>query len=62
VVSLTGSTAAVVHEPLPADDPSRRRPDISAARSALGWEPKIALNEGLAQTVEYFRRLVVATG
>ena len=58
VVSLTGSTGGVVHEPLPADDPARRRPDISAARSTLGWEPKIALAEGLTETVEYFRRLV----
>ncbi len=60
VVSLTGSTGGVVHEPLPADDPSRRRPDIGAARSALGWEPKIALDEGLARTVEYFGRLVAS--
>jgi UDP-glucuronate decarboxylase len=61
VVSLTGSTAGVVHEPLPADDPSRRRPDISAARSILGWEPHVALDEGLAMTVSCFRRLAGGT-
>jgi UDP-glucuronate decarboxylase len=58
VVQLTGSTGGIEHQPLPADDPSRRRPDISAAQDALGWQPKVELGEGLARTVEYFRRLV----
>ena len=60
VVRLTGSTGGVVHEPLPADDPARRRPDISAAQAALGWQPKVALDEGLERTVEYFRELATA--
>ncbi len=52
---LTGSTAPIEFHPLPTDDPKVRRPDISRAREILGWEPKVALEEGLAQTVEYFR-------
>ncbi|MEM1333872.1 MAG: UDP-glucuronic acid decarboxylase family protein [Actinomycetota bacterium] len=55
VIELTGSTAGIVHEPLPSDDPRQRRPDISIASSELGWEPQIALREGLARTIEHFR-------
>jgi UDP-glucuronate decarboxylase len=62
VVRLTGSTGGVVHEPLPSDDPARRRPDISAAQAALGWQPKVDLDEGLVRTVEYFRELVRRPG
>ena len=47
-------------KPLPADDPLQRRPDISLARARLGWEPKIALREGLARTIEYFRSIDLA--
>jgi len=54
VVELTGSTAGVVHEPLPSDDPKQRQPDISLARQHLGWEPSIALREGLTKTIPYF--------
>jgi dTDP-glucose 4,6-dehydratase len=50
VVDLLGSDSPIVHLPLPADDPTRRRPDISLARSALGWEPTTPLGEGLART------------
>ncbi len=46
----------VVNEPLPTDDPRQRRPDITLARSALGWEPVIPLAEGLARTARYFRQ------
>jgi UDP-glucuronate decarboxylase len=56
VMALTQSNCAVEHLPLPADDPTRRSPDISRARELLGWEPTVQLNEGLARTVEYFRR------
>ncbi|MDQ2900138.1 MAG: SDR family oxidoreductase [Acidobacteriota bacterium] len=52
---LTGSQGGVVHEPLPEDDPKRRQPDIAKARTLLGWEPKVPLDEGLALTIEYFR-------
>jgi UDP-glucuronate decarboxylase len=56
VLALTGSDCPVEHLPLRADDPVRRRPDISLARELLGWQPTVPLDEGLAQTVEYFRR------
>jgi UDP-glucuronate decarboxylase len=55
VMALIESDCPVVHLPLPADDPARRKPDISRARELLGWEPAVPLNEGLARTVEYFR-------
>jgi UDP-glucuronate decarboxylase len=56
VMALADSHSPVQHLPLPADDPARRRPDISRARDLLGWEPAVPLNEGLARTVEYFQR------
>jgi dTDP-glucose 4,6-dehydratase len=52
---LTGSASGIVFQPLPADDPRQRRPDISQARHVLGWEPKVSLEDGLRETVEYFR-------
>jgi UDP-glucuronate decarboxylase len=55
VIEMTGSGSEIVHYPLPADDPQLRRPDISFAREALDWEPKIALREGLEKTIGYFR-------
>jgi dTDP-glucose 4,6-dehydratase len=55
VVSLTGSRSALVEEPLPVDDPKQRRPDISRARSTLGWEPRVGLEAGLSRTIAYFR-------
>ena len=55
VLEVTGSSSSVVYEPLPVDDPTQRRPDISLARERLGWEPKIDLREGLAATAEWFR-------
>jgi dTDP-glucose 4,6-dehydratase len=45
-----------VGKALPADDPKKRKPDISRARTVLGWEPKVPLDEGLPKTLEYFRR------
>jgi dTDP-glucose 4,6-dehydratase len=58
VLSVTGSDAKIIFEPLPQDDPARRRPDITVARELLGWEPKIALREGLERSLEYFRACV----
>jgi dTDP-glucose 4,6-dehydratase len=60
VIELTGSTSAIVQEPLPTDDPKVRRPDITRARAMLGWEPKVPVREGLARTIEYFTGLVGA--
>lgn len=56
VLELTGSKSQLIHEPLPQDDPTRRKPDISLAKKELEWEPKVALKEGLSQTVEYFKK------
>ena len=53
VIEVTGSSSEVVHEPLPVDDPARRRPDISLARQALGWEPRVPLREGLERTAKW---------
>jgi len=58
VIALTDSDCELQHLPLPADDPVRRRPDISRAREVLGWEPAVPLSEGLARTVDYFRGVV----
>jgi len=58
VIDLIGSKSEIVFKPLPADDPKQRRPDITLARETLGWEPKIALEEGLKPTIEYFDRLL----
>ena len=58
VREATGSSVPVIHEPLPQDDPTQRRPDITRARELLGWEPTTTLEEGLPRTVEYFRSVV----
>lgn len=62
VVALTGSSSAIVHRPLPQDDPTQRRPVIERARDVLGWEPKVDLDVGLAATIEYFDRTLSADG
>src|SRR5439155_6923788 len=54
VLKVTGSASELVFEPLPTDDPVRRRPDISLAREVLGWEPVVPLEEGLVRTVAWF--------
>lgn len=58
VIRLTGSRSRVVHKPLPADDPKQRRPDIARARDLLGWQPTVALDDGLAKTIHFFRSVV----
>ena len=55
IVRITGSKSKIVHRPLPVDDPKVRKPDITRARTLLGWEPKIPLEEGLGSTIAYFR-------
>jgi UDP-glucuronate decarboxylase len=57
ILALTGSKSKIVHEPLPADDPKQRKPDIGLARAELGWEPKVTLDDGLKETIAYFRGL-----
>jgi UDP-glucuronate decarboxylase len=52
---MTGSRSGLTFKPLPSDDPTQRRPDITLARQHLGWEPRVPLEIGLARTVEYFR-------
>jgi UDP-glucuronate decarboxylase len=59
VVELTGSKLKLIYEPLPADDPTRRRPDISLAQRQLGWQPRVPLREGLARTISWFRSIDV---
>ena len=56
VLDVTGSRSEIVFEPLPADDPARRRPDITRAHDLLGWEPEIDLADGLARTYEWYRK------
>ena len=57
VIALTGSTAKIVYQPLPEDDPLQRQPNITLAKKQLGWEPKIQLEEGLKRTIEYFKNI-----
>lgn len=58
IIQLTGSSSRIIFEPLPADDPRQRRPDISLAKEKLGWQPQVSLEDGLKKTVEYFRKYV----
>lgn len=54
---MTNSVSEIVHDKLPEDDPAQRRPDISKAKTVLGWEPKVSVDEGLQKTIEYYRTL-----
>ena len=58
IITMTGSKSQIVYKPLPEDDPKVRKPDITRARTLLGWEPKVSLEEGLGKTIEYFRQKV----
>ena len=58
VIDMTGSKSALVHKPLPMDDPKQRRPNIDFAKSALGWQPQVALKDGLKPTIAYFQTLL----
>jgi len=58
IIDMAGSDSRIVYEPLPADDPHRRQPDISVAKEKLNWQPKVGLEEGLKKTIEYFRSIV----
>lgn len=58
IQKFSGSNSQIVYEPLPEDDPKQRQPDITRARTVLGWEPKVPLEEGIRNTIEYFRGIV----
>ncbi|WP_395622051.1 UDP-glucuronic acid decarboxylase family protein [Sphingomonas daechungensis] len=58
VIALTGSSSEIIQEPLPQDDPKQRQPNILKAKNELGWEPTIELEQGLGQTIDYFRRFI----
>ncbi len=62
VLALTGSASQIVERSLPVDDPQVRQPDITRARETLGWEPRVALDEGLRRTIEYFRGVIAREG
>jgi UDP-glucuronate decarboxylase len=55
ILRMTGSKSRLIFQPLPSDDPKQRRPDISIAKTKLGWEPKVSLQDGLEPTIAYFR-------
>ena len=59
IIKLTGSFSRMISRPLPEDDPTRRRPDITKARTILDWEPSVSVDEGLSKTIDYFRDLVL---
>ena len=58
IIQMTGATSKIIYKPLPTDDPKQRRPDITLARTLLKWEPKVALEQGLVKTLDYFRTKV----
>jgi dTDP-glucose 4,6-dehydratase len=58
IIKLTGTDQKVVYHPLPTDDPKQRQPDITKARTILGWEPKVSREEGLKITLEYFKSVL----
>jgi UDP-glucuronate decarboxylase len=58
IVALTGAASRLVYQPMPQDDPMQRCPDIALACKTLGWEPRVALDEGLERTIAYFRTLL----
>ena len=58
ILKLSGSKSKLIFEPLPADDPKQRQPDIALAKAKLGWQPKVALEDGLKETIAYFRQLL----
>ncbi len=62
ILAVTGSDSEIIFHPLPQDDPTRRRPDITRAQELLGWEPKISLRQGLEKSLDYFRARIPVTG
>jgi UDP-glucuronate decarboxylase len=58
VIELTDSKSKIVFKPLPEDDPVQRQPDITLAKKVLNWEPKVSLEDGLKETIKYFKKLI----
>jgi nucleoside-diphosphate-sugar epimerase len=58
IIKLAGSGSRIEHRELPVDDPRQRQPDITRARTKLGWEPEVGLEDGLGRTLEYFRSVL----
>jgi UDP-glucuronate decarboxylase len=56
IIVMTGSSSKIVHRPLPSDDPTQRRPDISRAQAKLNWQPRVSVDDGLKRTIEYFQK------
>jgi dTDP-glucose 4,6-dehydratase len=61
IIEMTGAKSKIVYEPLPIDDPKVRQPDITLARTLLGWEPKVSLDQGLGRTIDYFKSKVLGS-
>ena len=61
IIKMTGSTSKIIYKPLPTDDPKVRQPDSTRARTLLGWEPKVSLEEGLEHTIGYFKTKVLGS-
>jgi dTDP-glucose 4,6-dehydratase len=61
IIEMTGSKSKIVYQPLPTDDPKVRQPDITRARTLLGWEPTVPLEQGLGRTIDYFREKVLGS-
>ena len=59
VLKLTNSISKIIFLPLPEDDPTKRKPDISLAKENLDWEPKVNLDEGLQKTINYFNKIIM---
>jgi len=58
ILKLSGSKSKIIHQPLPSDDLKQRQPNIELAKAKLGWEPKVNLEDGLKETIAYFKRIV----
>jgi dTDP-glucose 4,6-dehydratase len=61
IIEMTGSQSKIVYKPLPTDDPKIRQPDITRARTLLGWEPTVSLEQGLGRTIDYFKEKVLGS-
>jgi len=58
ILKLSGSKSKTIHQPLPSDDPKQRQPNIDLAKEKLGWQPKVSLEDGLKETIAYFKKVV----